>query len=135
MKRFKTAAVAALLTGALSVPALANEDVPMVGNDMQDTAKVFEVTEGQSMEVAALSSEEMASTEGAWVVHAVRAGWGAIGGGVSYSVTNVGTDNFSWGGLASSTASGAVGGLVGWNSPMAATFGAGASAASNRWAW
>lgn len=91
----------------------------------------------QSIEVASardMTMQEMEDTEGAWLP-AVRFGWGAVGGGVSYTVANAGTDNFSWGGLGRSVTYGGVGGLFGWNNPSSAILGSATSSGLSRWGW
>lgn len=126
----KKAIIATLLSGAISAPAFAAN-----GNDLADANLIFNMDNSQSMELAVLSSEEMKSTEGAWVYHTARFGWGAVSGGVGYTVSNYGTNSWSWGGLGRSVGYGGVGGLLGWNSASAATIGAGTSAALSRWGW
>lgn len=90
------------------------------------------MNENQTIELAELSTEQTSETKGAWVPLGARAGYGAISGGVSHSVSNYGTGNFSWSKLAASVGAGAVGGSFGVNAGTAATIGAGSSALIKR---
>ena len=99
----------------------------------QDMAFAFG-SEGIASEMLALSQQEMEETEGQNWVWAARFGWGAVSGGVSYTVSNYGTDNWNVWGFGQSVLYGGIGGLFGWNAGSSATLGAGSSAALNRWA-
>ncbi|HEB57206.1 MAG TPA: hypothetical protein ENI98_13070 [Gammaproteobacteria bacterium] len=100
--------------------------------DNRDLAFAFG-SEDIAPEMQMLSDQEMVETEGKNWVWAARFGWGALGGGVNYTVTNWGTDNWNLMGLAQSTFYGGVSGLFGWNAASSATLGAGSNAALNRW--
>ncbi|MCL7930881.1 hypothetical protein [Halomonas llamarensis] len=55
----KKAVIATLLSGAIAAPAFAASE-----SNLADADKVFNMDNAQTMELAALSSEEMKSTEG-----------------------------------------------------------------------
>ena len=69
----KKAIIATLLSGAISVPAFAAN-----GNDLADANLIFNMENDQSMELAALSSEEMKETQGEFLPLLAIVGAGAI---------------------------------------------------------
>jgi hypothetical protein len=110
MSKFKHAALALGAASLMAVQAQASEP-PSTQVQAQsvsafshaEIAALFE-SSGPSMQLAALSPQEMKETEGAWLNLAIG---GAIGLG-SYAYSNWG--NMTWGGALGSTALGAVGG-------------------------
>ena len=89
--------IAALFSAAVSTPAFADSS-----NDLADAGLIFEMDNSQSVELAVLSSEEMKSTEGAWVPYAIGGGIGFVSGNYSY-LTNAAfspTATWSWGSYA-----------------------------------
>lgn len=67
----KKAVIAILLSGAIAAPAFAASE-----SNLADADKVFNMDNAQTMELAALSSEEMEETEGAWGPWGAAAGFG-----------------------------------------------------------
>lgn len=59
-----------------------------------------------------VSDEVLAEVDGEWATFVIGGAYGALGGAVNYTVASYGND-WSWGGLAGATVSGAVGGAVG----------------------
>ncbi len=133
-KSLKTLLVTLTLSALLALPVAAATPAAS-RNGLGDAARIFETHGAVPLQAAKLSAKEMEDTEGAWAVYAARFGWGAVGGGVSYTMSNYGTDNWSWVNLGRSIGYGGVGGLVGWNSAASATIGAGTSSGLQRWGW
>lgn len=97
----KKAIIATLLSSAISLPAFAAN-----GNDLADANLIFNMDNGQSMELAVLSSEEMKSTEGAFWQYGLGGLAGAYGAGYGYLA---GGGSSPWGFLGSMAAGGASG--------------------------
>ncbi len=75
----KKVIIASLLSGAISVPVFAANE-----NDLADANLIFNMDNGQSLELAVLSSEEMKSTEGAFLQYGLGGLAGAYGAGYRY---------------------------------------------------
>ena len=93
--KVKSTLFAGMLAASLTVPAFANnsaEAPPLPKFTAQDTQILFE-QDANPMQLAALSSQEMKETEGAFIWNGVIGG--AIGLG-SYAYSNWG--NMTWGG-------------------------------------
>lgn len=139
MKRLKITLLASALALSVAMPAFANEAKPTVAPIEQFTAADMQLMfeqDAQPMQLAALSQQEMKETEGAWWVYAARMGYGGLSSGIRYGVSNWGTSQYSAWGQVRAVGYGAVGGLLfGWRPWSAATFGAAAGAAGQRWGW
>lgn len=86
----KKAVIATLLSGAISVPAFAASS-----NDLADANLIFNMDNGQSMELAVLTPEEMKNTEGALAPWIIGGGIGSLTGGGGY-VYGWYRGNYSW---------------------------------------
>ncbi len=90
--KLKSAVIAGMLAASMTAPAFANEAVtaPLPQLTMQDAQALFE-QDAKPMQLAALSSQEMKETEGAWLQFGIG---GAIGGaGYAWGVYR---GNYSW---------------------------------------
>lgn len=142
MKNTKTLFAAALIAAcAISQPVLAaateSATQPTLNTlvlESTDLSFAFEQTT-QPLQMATLSEQEMKETEGAWVVIASRAGWGALGGFSSYWGQYSATGQWSTSGLFRSVGGGAVGGLFGVNPASAALIGSGVSSFISNFNW
>ena len=104
--KLKSTVIAGMLAASMAAPAFANETVaaPLPQLTMQDAQTLFE-QDANPMQLAALSSQEMKETEGAFIWNGVIGG--AIGLG-SYAYSNWG--NMTWGGALGHTALGVASG-------------------------
>jgi hypothetical protein len=91
--RLKSTLFAAVLTASLVAPAFANDETltaPLPQFTAADTQMLFE-QDAMPMQLAALSSQEMRETEGAWVQFGIG---GALGGaGYTWGVYR---GNYAW---------------------------------------
>lgn len=87
----KKAIIATLLSGVISAPVFAASS-----NDLADANLIFNMDNGQSMELAMLSPEEMKQTEGAWIPNAIGGGVGFITGNYTYLVNSAFDRNATW---------------------------------------
>jgi len=113
--------IAATVFFAAASSALADTDkaVPVAtAFTTADVASLFD-KDAQSLQLAALSAQEMRETEGAWVNYAVGGFAGGLYNGISYYGS---TSNRSWGGWTTAIGTGVVGGAVGaipwWSAPI-----------------
>lgn len=116
----KSTLFAGVLAASLAVPAFANDApmaTPLSQFTAQDTQMLFE-QDTQPMQLAALSSQEMKETEGAWLQFAIGAGLG--GAGYAYGVYK---GNYAWN-------TGNFIGNVGTGALIGGTFGAAGAIAS-----
>ncbi len=95
----------------LLTPAMAKADVNISDSDI--SAIFNESTTSDGIVASALSLKEMEETEGAWVNFAIGAGYGALGGGISY-YGGYAAKGYQWNNrdFAKSVAGGAIGGLI-----------------------
>jgi hypothetical protein len=110
--KLKSTLFAGLLAASLAVPAFANDAAvaaPLPQFTAADTQMLFE-QDAEPMQLAALSSQEMKETEGAWVNF-------ALGGAASfgmYAITNYATNRpITWQGSLYSIGTGALTGGMG----------------------
>lgn len=87
----KKAIIATLLSGVISAPVFAASS-----NYLADANLIFNMDNGQSMELAMLSPEEMKQTEGAWIPNAIGGGVGFITGNYTYLVNSAFDRNATW---------------------------------------
>lgn len=112
MKKLTKIATATTLGLGLSVSAMASENIQTTSNlGVQPSADLsYAFDDSQDLQVMAMTNQEMEETEGAFAVPGAVAGagigaWGYLGGAA-------GSGNFSWKGLAATTAGGAAVGAV-----------------------
>jgi hypothetical protein len=124
MSKFKHAALAlgaaslmAVQAHATEVQAQSPQAVPVATFSQADINTMFDQA-GQSMQLVALSGQEMKETEGAWARFVV----GGFAGGLYNGISYYNTPNRTFGGWTTAIGSGVVGGAVGgirwWSAPI-----------------
>jgi len=123
-----TAAI--ILALSLASPAFGKASYPGFERDM---ALAFE-NDGEPMELALLSDQEMRETKGAVISDLIaRITFGGVSGGAVYWMSYFGSPDFSYRGFAEAVGAGAFGGLFGLTRGGQVILGAGTSAALGRW--
>lgn len=125
MSKFKHAALGLAAAGLLSAQAHAGEAqvqslqaMPVAPFSQSDISGMFDQA-GQSMQLAALSGQEMKETEGAFFWFAPVVGWSLGGGAFGVGVNRWSTG--SWAGSGRAFGAGATAGF--WSSPLVRPFG------------
>ena len=83
--------------------------------------------------VSVLSDAELKETQGAFAPWVASVGWGAVGGGINYTVSYSGTPAFTYSGLGKAIVIGGVGGLAGWSPGASAVIGGAVSGLATRY--
>lgn len=122
MNKLNKSLIAALLVGSAVTPVLADQK-------QATESLVFEAvdydalfgSEAKTVEVAALSSEDMKNTEGAWFRYAIGGLVGGVSSGINYG-TSVQSKYRTTTGWALAIGSGTLGGVLGgsswWSAPI-----------------
>lgn len=147
MNHFTKISTVAVLATGLSVSAMAEVTQPVstpqaeavvFNNDLNNTDLSYAFGDSQDLQVQAMTNQQMAETQGAWVANAVGGIAGGLGGHFGYMAQSAFTGEYNFRSHMVSVGIGAVGGAV---NPVAgvgsaaASFGIGvAGGGANAWA-
>lgn len=87
----KKTILATLMSSVIATPVFAAS-----ADEVANASQVFQMDNSQGAELATLSSDEMKSTEGAWVPNAIGGGIGFVTGNYSYLVNAAYDPSFRW---------------------------------------